>query len=57
VPEVRLDRAGIDSIIGQLVAAGMTKHVRVYFHALRGNYTYIEPFMHSSQGPGGGTSY
>ena len=29
--EIGLDRAGIDAIISQLVAAGMTEHVRVSF--------------------------
>ena len=30
VAEIALDRAGIDAIVSQLVAAGMTQHVRVH---------------------------
>ena len=33
VPEVRLQRAGIDAVIGQLEAAGVAQHVRMHFDA------------------------
>ena len=32
VPEVGLDRAGVDALVSQLKFAGMTKHVRVDLH-------------------------
>jgi hypothetical protein len=32
VPEVGLDRAGVDALVSQLKSAGMTKHVRVDLH-------------------------
>ena len=32
VAQIALDRAGIDAIVGQLVAAGVTQHVWVYLH-------------------------
>ena len=33
MPHVRLQCAGIDAILGQLIAAGMAKHVRVRLDA------------------------
>jgi hypothetical protein len=32
VAEIALDRAGIDALIGQLIAASVPEHVRVYLH-------------------------
>ena len=32
MPEVGLDRAGVDALVSQLKSAGMTKHVRVDLH-------------------------
>ena len=39
MPEIGLDRAGIDALVRQLKSAGMPEHVRVKLHVEAGSLT------------------
>src|SRR4029077_3815137 len=47
VPEIRLQRTGVDAVIGELEAAGMSEHVRMHWKVEASRHT--EPGDHLAE--------